>query len=93
MDTQGYEEQVLAGVARNLSKITAIQLELSLVELYDGEVLYDALIKHLNEAGFKLWNLLPGFRNSKSGQLLQVDGFFLNCREQYSPFWNNSDAL
>ncbi len=76
VDTQGYEKEVLNGAALSLASIDTIQLEMSLVPLYRGEMLFSAMIEHLAEKGFQLVSLEPGFSNASTGQLLQVDGVF-----------------
>jgi FkbM family methyltransferase len=76
IDTQGFEKEVLDGAMQSLSKITGIQLEMSLIMLYEGEMLYMDMISFLKEKGFKLFSLENGFSNPATGQLLQVDGLF-----------------
>jgi FkbM family methyltransferase len=76
IDTQGYEKDVLMGAEKSLSKITGIQLEMSLTELYEGEWLFDQMVEYLAEKGFKLHSVEPQFYNTKTGQLLQLDGIF-----------------
>lgn len=76
IDTQGYEKNVLDGVAGLLPEIHGIQIEMSLVPLYQGQALYQELIQRLSSEGFKLWNVVPGFSDPKSGRLLQMDGVF-----------------
>ena len=44
IDTQGFEAAVLAGAPQTLAAASAVQLELSLVPLYEGQALYDTLI-------------------------------------------------
>ena len=76
IDTQGFERDVLFGAEKSLSKITGIQLEMSLVELYEGEWLFDQMLQFLSDKGFILHSVEPQFYNTKSGHLLQLDGIF-----------------
>lgn len=76
IDTQGYEMPVLRGAAATLPRCVGVQLEMSLLPLYEGQVLYRELIDWLDAAGFELWGLLPGFTDPRSGRLLQMDGLF-----------------
>lgn len=76
IDTQGFEMPVLKGAEGILENIHGIQVELSLVELYDGQMLYRDIIEWLAERGFHLWNMIPGFSDPESGQMLQMDGVF-----------------
>lgn len=77
IDTQGYEEKVLNGAKEVLSKVKVIQTELSLVPLYNGQILLIEMISKLQEMGYELYSLDPIFSNQKTGQLLQVDGLFV----------------
>ncbi len=76
IDTQGYEMPVLIGAEALLPRINGIQLELSLVPLYGGQVLYMEMINWLARNGFELWSLMPGFVDQASGRMLQMDGVF-----------------
>ena len=76
IDTQGYEMAVLEGAERLLPRLRGVQLELSLIPLYDGQALYIDLIHWLRERGFELWNVIPAFVDRESGRLLQLDGVF-----------------
>ena len=77
IDTQGLESEVLEGAKAFLPYCKAVLIEMSAVPLYDGQELWDALHKRLSDAGFILWNLMPDFRDPRTGQLLQFDGLYL----------------
>ena len=77
IDVQGYEQKVLAGAVECLKKASAIQFEASLVPLYEGEATLTTLVQRVQDEGFELWNLAPGFSEVRSGRLLQVDCFFV----------------
>lgn len=76
IDTQGYEDRVLQGASEMLSKAVGLQLELSLVPLYEGQLLFDEIMKKILALGFKLWNIEPVFIDPNSGRLMQVDATF-----------------
>jgi FkbM family methyltransferase len=76
LDVQGFEPQVLGGAAHTLSRTSAVQLEMSLVPLYEGELLLSQMCSTMNAKGFELWDLEPSFRDPSTGRLLQVDGVF-----------------
>jgi FkbM family methyltransferase len=78
IDTQGYEKSVLDGAVESLPAIRVIQLEMSIVPLYENEMLYLEMIGFLDQKGFQLFSLENGFSDPVSGQLLQVDGIFVN---------------
>jgi len=81
MDVQGFEHYVLQGASRFLSRTVGIQMEMSLVPLYQGERLFDPMFHELEELGFELWSLVPGFVDWNTGRLLQVDGVFFRSEE------------
>lgn len=80
IDTQGYEKNVIDGALESLKRISVIQLEMSLVPLYEGEMLIAEMIKYLENKGFHLFSLENGHYNRQTGQLLQADGIFINQR-------------
>jgi len=76
IDTQGFEEKVLNGAQHSLHAIDTVQLEMSLVPLYEGEMIFNELYSLMSELGYSLAAIIPGFADKDSGQLLQVDGIF-----------------
>ena len=77
VDTQGYEEEVLAGAMLTLKKVSAMQLELSVVPLYHGAPDLRRILELCEGLGFQLHGFIPGFYEEKTGRLLQMDGLFL----------------
>ena len=77
MDVQGYEEHVLDGATRSLPVVRGVQLEMSLVPLYADVWMLTEAVLYLQEAGFDLVSLEPGFYDHETGQLLQADGIFM----------------
>jgi FkbM family methyltransferase len=78
IDTQGYEINVLDGAEKSLPKIKGIQVEMSLVPLYSGEMLFPDMLRHLTGKGYTMFDLGPVFTSPTTGQLLQVDGMFFS---------------
>lgn len=76
LDVQGFENKVLKGAEESLKHINTIQMEMSLVPLYKGELLFSELYTIMTEKGFSLVSIENGFSDSVSGQLMQVDGIF-----------------
>ena len=76
IDTQGYERAVLDGAAGVLDRVTLVQLELSIIEIYDGEPTYLEMIGHLAGLGFSPVLFIPGYFNRRTARLLQMDGVF-----------------
>jgi FkbM family methyltransferase len=77
LDVQGYEMNVLAGVGSRLDAIRVVQAELALEPLYDGDVPWRELVHWLEQRGFALAGLEPGFEDPESGRMLQFDGIFV----------------
>lgn len=76
IDVQGLETQVLEGALKILPGIKGLQLELSLVPLYEGEPLFKEMLERMDQLGYELYAIIPGFTDLKSGRLLQFDGIF-----------------
>ena len=83
LDVQGFEHKVLQGADRFLRRIKGIQLELSLVPLYEGESLFHPMLHDLEDRGYELWSLVPGLVDRKTGRLLQLDAIFF--RDDVTP--------
>ncbi|OYW52020.1 MAG: hypothetical protein B7Y80_20875 [Hyphomicrobium sp. 32-62-53] len=77
IDTQGYEGQVLDGLDERIACLTGLQIELSVVPLYEGQRLYTYFFDLLGQHGFVLWTLIPGLRDPTNGRLLQFDAVFV----------------
>jgi FkbM family methyltransferase len=77
LDVQGHEHQVIAGAERCLDRITAIQMELSIEPLYEGAQTWREAIDFMEQLGFKLMLLTPGFCDHVTGEMLQADGVFV----------------
>jgi FkbM family methyltransferase len=77
IDTQGYEKSVLDGATSILHKVYGIQLEMSLVPLYEGQALFRELFDYIEKLGFEPFDMLPCFRDHKTGRLMQLDGVFI----------------
>lgn len=77
IDVQGLEDKVLAGAHTSLSRVSCIQLELSLTTLYAGQTTYLPILERLTELGFTLAGVEPGFVDINSGRLLQMDGLLV----------------
>ena len=80
IDVQGYEMEVLRGSREVLRKFDFIQLEMSLTELYKEQAIYFEIDEYLRNFGFTLWGMIPGFRDSRNGRLLQYDGLYVSKR-------------
>jgi FkbM family methyltransferase len=80
IDTQGFEKKVLEGAENSLARIDTVQVEMSLVPLYDGGLLFDEMCIFMHQKGYTLVAIENGFSDPASGQLLQIDGIFHRIR-------------
>jgi FkbM family methyltransferase len=76
IDVQGFEKQVLEGAVEILPLIKGIQLELSLIPLYEDETLFKEMINLLENLGYYFYAVIPGLTDMQTGRLLQMDGIF-----------------
>jgi FkbM family methyltransferase len=76
LDVQGFEFKVLQGARRFLDRVQGIQIELSLVPLYEGERLFRTALNDFEDWGCEMWSLVPGFVDPRTGRLLQLDAVF-----------------
>lgn len=77
VDVQGFERHVLAGAAKSLKRLTGVQLELSLVPLYEDDLQLNSAIELMEAMNFRLAAILPGFTDPVTSETLQCDGIFL----------------
>lgn len=77
IDVQGYELQVLAGGQATLARSMLVQLEMSLLPLYETAPTHQEILELMARHGFRLVGIEPGFA-SPTGLLLQADGIFAN---------------
>jgi FkbM family methyltransferase len=73
IDAQGFEYNIIKGGENFISKSKGIVCELSLIELYDGQKLWIEMINYIQNLGFSIWSVQPGFKDPSTGQLLQLD--------------------
>jgi FkbM family methyltransferase len=76
LDVQGYELEVLQGAEETLRQVEALDVELAVVRLYQGAPLLSDVVRHLDERGFGLVSIDPGFTQRRTGAILEVDGLF-----------------
>jgi len=76
-DVQGFEWAVLDGAGAALEDFAVLLLELSLMELYDGQPLLPEFIARLTSTGHTLWNFFPAWIDKVEGRLWWADGLFV----------------
>mgnify|MGYP001228330144 CR=1 FL=1 len=85
LDVQGYEDRVLRGAEATLQRIKMIQIELSFRPLYANQASFTKTCDLLQELGFDLVGIEPGFMDHSTGELLQADGIFLSRGKRSDP--------
>lgn len=73
IDVQGTEPAVLAGAERLWPRIVGVQLELSLMRLYEGEKPWRVLLDEVCGRGFSPHLWIPGYFSRQLARQLQVD--------------------
>lgn len=73
IDVQGAEPAVLAGADGLWPRILGVQLELSLIQLYEGEKPWRAVLDEVCARGFAPHLWLPGYFSPRLARQLQVD--------------------
>jgi FkbM family methyltransferase len=84
LDVQGYERHVLAGAGAALDRFEAIELELSVSPLYDGQPPLSEMLPLLAERGFRPVSLEPILLD-EDGMLMELDGLFARARPTAAP--------
>jgi len=77
IDVQGYESAVLDGAPDTLTRVGAIEIEMSLRALYRGATLFPAMLARLEGLGFRLVSWEDVLTERESGFVLQADCIFV----------------
>lgn len=82
IDVQGYERQVLAGATKLLAspRLAGLQVELSFADLYEGAWQWREALDYLEQLGYVVHRLIPGFSGS-AGRMLQADAVLVRRLE------------
>ena len=73
IDTQGYEHPVLDGIAEHLEAVSLVEVEMSLVSLYNGGSSIHDTLPRLRSAGFQVISIESGYVDADTGQVMDVD--------------------
>jgi len=76
IDVQGFELSVLKGAGSLLRSFSAIYVECSYIELYEGQALIGDVTEYLNKASFELTNVHN--LTTLEGKAAQADFLFIN---------------
>jgi FkbM family methyltransferase len=75
-DAQGAEKEILQGSMGALSFVKAIEVELSLGEMYSGQWHIREALDWFDERDYELFSVEAGFADPSSGRVMQVDTIF-----------------
>jgi len=78
LDVQGYERHVLSGARDSLPRFCGIEIEISLIHLYDGDMTILECLELLTSKDFEAVWIQPGLIDQSTGRLLQCDGLFFD---------------
>lgn len=84
IDVQGAEPLVLEGTERLLPGVQGLLLEMTVVPLYEGQMLADELHALAVSLGFGLWDQSPVLRDATSARLLQYDATYFRATAEAS---------
>jgi FkbM family methyltransferase len=80
IDVQGFEKQVLAGAESTVNHhCIGMQLELSFMPLYEGDMPIQEALDLTYSLGFRLRGYMPFFMDVRDGRVLQADGVFFRA--------------
>ena len=85
IDAQGLESLILEGTANSISQVYALQIEISCVSLYKGEMLLNEMKDFIESKGFYLSSIESVFADVTDGRLLQVEAVFLREINNLNP--------
>jgi FkbM family methyltransferase len=85
IDTQGYELDALRGATDVLDAIALVEVELSLLPVYEGAPLLSQVCGFLARRGFAPIAFEGVLDDESTGQMLQVDGIFQRARDRIEP--------
>ena len=77
IDVQGFEDQVIRGGSSTLKLADMIICELSFVELYQGQMLFEGIYQKFVEMGFRYAGSIDQVNSPDTNQILQSDGVFI----------------
>ena len=77
IDVQGFEQEVLKGATEMIAKAKGIEMEISLVPLYENQTwLLPQILEYMDQKGFVLTSIVPAFTDNVTGKVLQCNGIF-----------------
>ncbi|MDH4240186.1 MAG: FkbM family methyltransferase [Phycisphaerae bacterium] len=78
IDVQGFEDKVILGGEKLISRASILIIETSFQPLYKGQALFGTIYDALSQLGFRYIGAEAPIRNPKDGSILSCDSIF--CR-------------
>ncbi len=79
LDVQGYEDKVIAGGTDVLKNASVLLTEVSFVQLYDGQMLFNEINHLLQNSGYKYNGNYEQLYSPVNNMVLQADAIFINA--------------
>jgi FkbM family methyltransferase len=76
LDVQGFELRILQSASSLFDRLLGVELELSLISLYDDSPSIVDVNTWMRAHGFKLMSIQPAWADTRTGELLQLNGLF-----------------
>ena len=70
---------VLLGCGQASDNVPMLDVEMSLVEVYDGQQLFVEVDKWIRHHGFEIESFDTSFWSRDTGRLLSLDGIYARC--------------
>lgn len=83
IDVQGFEYEVLRGADKILDELCGVQLETSLVPLYQGEKPFRFMLDFMESRGFELHSIASVLADETTGREIQLDAIFVRGRSAH----------
>lgn len=77
IDVQGFEKEVLLGASKTLERVSLIYVELTFVEYYQGQPLFDEVYRYLVGCGFEFRGVVGSLQAGENNEPTQIDAVFL----------------
>jgi FkbM family methyltransferase len=81
VDVQGFEKQVIAGGHKLFSNVDYVIIEVSFVELYLGQPLFDEINLQMNQLGFFYNGNVEQLVSRNTGSILQADALYVRRKQ------------
>lgn len=85
IDVQGFEDKVILGGEKLLSRASVLVVETTFEPLYNGQPLFDAIYDLLRKRGFAYMGTEDILRNPNDGTVLQCDSLFVRPVNRRNP--------